>query len=229
MIDLETLDTKPTAQILSIGAVIFDIQHSLQKSAQKNIQAEFYKVIDLKSYNDSLSKSVVKSQWDTYSYAMGLVPDIAGKVEKEVDKLRNEIQHFTKSVDTEQWWSRQSEDARKQVFNNPESIYLKDALYAFCNWLKTFEYNTLMVWAHSPQFDCVIMEHAFRVFNIPCPWKFWNQRDTRTLYDVAHLSLKDYWEECKSKGYTQHNALSDAKVQAELVQIAYKHLHNQFK
>jgi hypothetical protein len=42
MIDIETLDVRPTAVVLSIGATVFD---------ENGIQDKFYRVIDLKDYD----------------------------------------------------------------------------------------------------------------------------------------------------------------------------------
>jgi len=47
-------------------------------------------------------------------------------------------------------------------------------------------------------------------------WKFWEVRDTRTLFDLANVSVR-------IEG--KHNALTDAVAQSRAVQQAYKKLN----
>jgi hypothetical protein len=50
------------------------------------------------------------------------------------------------------------------------------------------------------------------------PWPFWDVRDTRTLFDVTGVSLKD------GNHVTTHKAVEDAERQAIVVQQAYMKL-----
>jgi hypothetical protein len=54
----------------------------------------------------------------------------------------------------------------------------------------------------------------------PIPWPFWTVRDTRTLYEIAGVSLKDK----KYGSKTTHKAVEDAEHQAIVVQDAYMKL-----
>jgi hypothetical protein len=65
------------------------------------------------------------------------------------------------------------------------------------------------------------MEHAWRQTSDkpnPIPWPFWSVRDTRTLYDIAGVKLKD------GGHVTSHKAVEDAERQAIVVQQAYMKL-----
>jgi hypothetical protein len=50
------------------------------------------------------------------------------------------------------------------------------------------------------------------------PWQYWTVRDTRTLFDVTGVSLKD------GGHVTTHKAVEDAERQAIVVQSAYRKL-----
>ena len=72
-------------------------------------------------------------------------------------------------------------------------------------------------------FDLVVMENAWRQTSDnpnPIPWPFWTMRDTRTLYEVTGVSLKDK----KYGTKTTHRAVEDAEHQAIVVQRAYMKL-----
>ena len=79
----------------------------------------------------------------------------------------------------------------------------------------TFGLGSSNVWSHGSIFDIVIVENICRHFQQAVTWKFWEVRDTRTLFDLANI-------EVKIQG--KHNALTDAIAQSKAVQTAYKKL-----
>ena len=81
--------------------------------------------------------------------------------------------------------------------------------------LYTFGFGTTAVWSHGAIFDIVIIENICRKLQQAVTWKFWEVRDTRTLFDIADLTVN-------IEG--KHNALADAVAQADVVQKAYKKL-----
>ena len=105
---------------------------------------------------------------------------------------------------TLKWWKTQSKEARFEVFENKEREPIKDILIGLTNFIK----NCKHVWANSPSFDCVILENVYKKIEMETPWKFWNLRDTRTVYALANISLKDF-----SDKNSAHNALNDCYSQ----------------
>ena len=63
-------------------------------------------------------------------------------------------------------------------------------------------------------FDIVILENLYRQMGLPCPWQFWQIRDSRTLLS----SLGDPREKNKAG---LHNALEDCVSQAQAVQYVF--------
>ena len=115
---------------------------------------------------------------------------------------------------TLQWWSTQSESAQEEAFSDRDRIPFKEAmekLYKFC-------WNQNNVWSHGASFDVVLMETCWQSLGMNEPWKFSTVRDTRTLFDITGVSLRD-------GGYvTTHKAVEDAARQAFIVQKAYQKL-----
>lgn len=114
------------------------------------------------------------------------------------------------------WWMQQSVEARA-IFNSDEARHIVEVLHDFREWCRKHGETGIYLWCHGAPFDAPIMEAAYEALwgaeNIP--WKFWNIRDTRTLYDIAGVKPDRMVA-------VHHNALDDAKTQAEAVILAYR-------
>lgn len=115
---------------------------------------------------------------------------------------------------TLKWWSNQNAAAQEEAFSDRDRIPFKEAmekLHKFC-------WNRNNVWSHGAAFDVVLMETSWQSLGMQPPWLFHTVRDTRTLFDITGVSLKD-------GGYvTTHRAVEDAARQAFIVQKAYQKL-----
>lgn len=117
---------------------------------------------------------------------------------------------FDISRETVLWWMRQPEKAKNMLLTTPASLY--PTLEALKDWMRGCsgdedEFSNIKVWGNSAAFDNVILRHAYKVFNIPLPWEFWNDRCYRTvkaIYPKIDMEFKG----------TKHNALDDATFQA---------------
>jgi hypothetical protein len=114
-------------------------------------------------------------------------------------------------VSTLQWWSRQSEEARKVLAEaeNAENG-LGGALIQLTGYLQKMGKKDLLVWGCGSDFDIGILTHCYAVMKQPLPWMFWNSRCLRTLRDVAPPS-----HEPLRKNGVAHSAIDDARNQAE--------------
>jgi hypothetical protein len=65
----------------------------------------------------------------------------------------------------------------------------------------------MRLWGNGASFDNAILAHAYARCGATPPWKFWNDRCYRT---VAALTATP-----RQQGGTHHNALDDARSQAE--------------
>ena len=130
---------------------------------------------------------------------------------------QTEIYNRSINEDTLRWWSEQNPAALEEAFGEEGRVPFAECmetLYKFC-------WNRRAVWSNGAPFDLVVMEHAWRQVSDkpnPIPWPFWTMRDTRTLYEIAGVNLKD------GGHVTSHKAVDDAERQAIVVQQAYMKL-----
>jgi len=81
------------------------------------------------------------------------------------------------------WWMQQSEEARM----------------AICDKLNTFILNNsdidkVQVWGNGATFDNVILRASYDRELIPCMWKFWNDRDVRTIVELGRQYVSAIWK-----------------------------------
>lgn len=115
------------------------------------------------------------------------------------------------------WWMGQSDPARKSAVGGKNSLTqaLEDLRGMYRDW------KDVKVWGNGPSFDMTILEHGFRAVGSEAPWAFWNIRCCRT---VAQLSGR--WPPKIGGKGVHHNALDDAKHQADWVSSMWQGLRN---
>jgi len=139
--------------------------------------------------------------------------DVHSKFYERIKLESQEDYGRTINEDTLQWWSQQDPQIQEDAFGEGvDRIDLRDAMKK----LYTFGLGTSNVWSHGSVFDVVIIEDICRSFQQAVTWKFWEVRDTRTLFDLAGVSVR-------IEG--KHNALTDAVAQAKAVQESYAKLN----
>jgi len=120
---------------------------------------------------------------------------------------------FYKDPQTEQWWSEQSEAARKVFGDNPRHIVA--VLDRFNDWIASgLMLDELRVWSHGASFDITLLTESLRICGFGKPlWNHRNIRDTRTLIGIGEALTGEeiQWDEFEG---TPHNALDDAVHQA---------------
>lgn len=103
------------------------------------------------------------------------------------------------------WWMQQSEQARG-AFKNATNETIEQALTAFSEFCQ--RNDVAGMWGNGAAFDNAILSSAYRLCRMQQPWKFWNDKCYRTIkafYPGVQLVRKG----------THHNALDDARSQAE--------------
>ena len=112
--------------------------------------------------------------------------------------------------DTIDWWATQPE-AQAEAFMEEGRIDLDQALDS----LGKLIWQHKLIFANGPTYDMNILEHAYKSYNKPLPWQFYNVRDARTVYSL--------WPELP-KPPTEHHALHDCRRQIDMLQATFKHL-----
>lgn len=121
--------------------------------------------------------------------------------------------------DTLKWWQQQDQKAIDEAFNNKPRYLLKDVFTEFVNFFPKDE--RIYIWSHGKEFDIPIVENVLNDLKLNIPWKFWDTRDTRTLYDVMNINLKNISIESE---FMKHHALYDVELQIKGVYESYRKL-----
>lgn len=119
---------------------------------------------------------------------------------------------FVVDEETVKWWEAQSQAAQDALLVDPVGIYV--VVQQFHAWFK--KNRGVFLWSQGANFDEVIWSTITRRLGQRVPWKFYDVRDTRTVYDVCGFDPRSI----RRQG-TYHNALDDARHQAVCVQKSY--------
>jgi hypothetical protein len=114
------------------------------------------------------------------------------------------------------WWALQG-DVAKRVFGDKNKSPLSVALDDLRTWMLK-KATKPKVWGNGSSFDISILEHAYDngAVGLKEPWFYTNIRDMRTIMDYLQAEMKP-----KREG-THHNALDDAKYQAQCISAAHR-------
>lgn len=112
----------------------------------------------------------------------------------------------TKSLDTIRWWKEQG-DCPDQG-----TTLLSEALGDLRAYLLRHTERPI-IWCKGTDFDTAILAHAFKQYEIPCPWRYNDVRDFRTVKKLFGESMV-----VKLENEHPHHALADAVHQARELQ-----------
>lgn len=112
---------------------------------------------------------------------------------------------------TIEWWATQPAIIRDEAFNEEGRIPLDQAL----DELGKLIWHSKMIWAQGPTYDMNILEHAYKSYRKPLPWKYYMVRDSRTVFSL--------WPD-QPIPPTTHHALEDCRRQIGMLQNCLKYL-----
>lgn len=78
---------------------------------------------------------------------------------------------------------------------------------------------TIQHFGNGPEFDCQILDNAYRQAGMETPWKFFNQQSIRTVRFMEHFHGRDPFKDVKLEG-VKHHAFWDAKYEANILRVA---------
>jgi hypothetical protein len=163
MIDLETMGTRPSAAIVSIGAVIFD-EHTLRD--------QFYATVDLQSAIDSgatVSGDTVKWWLRQSEDARLALADY-----DSTRPIREVLENFRSFVQRVEGYTAVKEHDG-----------LTKMGYLFSNGLDG-------VWGNGAAFDNVVLAESYRRLGMEPPWPFFVDRCYRTMKNLHPTVRPDH-------------------------------------
>lgn len=117
------------------------------------------------------------------------------------------------------WWMKQSDEARSKFANNHEAAGIEGIKALFDGFVKPGS----QVWGNGIAFDNVIIRNAYESRGGNAPWKFWNDRDVRTMVELGKAIGIDPKRDVPFEGVA-HDALADSIHQAKYVSIIWQAL-----
>lgn len=123
------------------------------------------------------------------------------------------------------FWLKASPEARSELVMD-DAIPLDDALLQLNEFIGENAVNgpdSVQVWGNGATYDNVLLEASYDRTGIPCPWKFWNNRDVRTIVELGKaVGCKPRYE-IPFEG-EPHKAISDALHQVKYVSAIWQRL-----
>ncbi|EOW7660993.1 3'-5' exoribonuclease [Escherichia coli] len=124
--------------------------------------------------------------------------------------------------DTIKWWLKQSREAQSAILT--DEIPLDDALLQLREFINENSGEFFVqVWGNGANFDNVILRRSYERQEIPCPWRYTNDRDVRTIVALGLVMDFDARSVITFEG-ERHNALHDARYQAKYVSAIWQKL-----
>lgn len=162
---------------------------------------------------DAIVLEISAVEFNLHTGEIGEVFDVKLDID---DQLR-----YGRSLNREtlQWWFKQDEEARKNVFdenadiircNMPMALAGFSDFVARCNNKRNSDSDRRVVklWGNGSIFDLGILQNMYEnsIIKMKLPWKFWAVNDVRTIVDIN----PDIKKNCKFDG-TPHCAVDDCK------------------
>lgn len=143
---------------------------------------------------------------------------------KVADITKNKNMRVTGS--TIKWWLNTNKELLTELINNGEGSS-DDILRDFYVWLTNIgNPNELHLWGNGILFDNKMIQHQLELVAKEYPISYKNDRDVRTIVDLAGKKLglteKELKNRFKDESLVEHNALDDVKFQINLVTGCYK-------
>ncbi|EHN6651862.1 3'-5' exoribonuclease [Escherichia coli] len=124
--------------------------------------------------------------------------------------------------DTIKWWLKQSREAQSAIMT--DEIPLDDALLQLREFIDENSGEFFVqVWGNGANFDNTILRRSYERQGITCPWRYYNDRDVRTIVELGKAIDFDARTAIPFEG-ERHNALDDARYQAKYVSVIWQKL-----
>jgi hypothetical protein len=135
-----------------------------------------------------------------------------------IDRASCEAVGLAVDPGTEAWWKKQHPQAQAALLVDPQP--LAKVASEFHTFFKAN--GGVQIWCQGANFDSVLWEAAVNAVwpsKSFLPWKFWNVRDTRTVYEIAGFNPDSI-----NRAGTYHNALDDSLHQIRCLTAAVQSL-----
>jgi hypothetical protein len=144
----------------------------------------------------------------------------------DISKNENEVKVTGSTL---QWWLQTNKELFNSLLNGGERSS-EDVLRNFHDWISQFENeeNSIYLWGNGILFDNKMIKHQMESIGLVYPISYKNDRDVRTLLELASIKsnltereIKDFYSD---ETELEHNAIDDVKFQIRLAVGCYNTL-----
>lgn len=129
---------------------------------------------------------------------------------------------------TLKWWLSTNKELFSVLINQGDAITARGIFEEFHKWLLKLQndYERVYLWGNGILFDNAIIRHKLENYGLGYPIFFRNDRDVRTIFELAQINTGETAQEMYDRIYNKelvaHDALNDVINQITLVTECYK-------
>lgn len=140
----------------------------------------------------------------------------------------SEAEKLNVTGDTLKWWLNTNKELLSDLLNKGEGS-VEELLITFADWLTGLVLgNDVYFWGNGILFDNKMIQHQLESAGIKYPIFYRNDRDVRTIVELAATKLETTERDLRKKYYEDksvaHDAANDVANQIKLVAACYKEL-----
>lgn len=196
------------------------------KSAQKLINLIRNQRVDIMTDIETLGKESDSTVFQISALSFDIK---TGEILDEFNQIIDiEKEQMKVDGNTIKWWLNTNHNLMKELILNKNSKPSKDVIKNFYEWIsiQSYDIKNVYLWGNGILFDNKMIQTQMKKHEYAYPIFYRNDRDLRTLLDLAShkskLSEKELKSLVKDKSETEHNALDDCKFQIRLACECYK-------
>jgi len=128
---------------------------------------------------------------------------------------------------TIKWWLNTNKELMHELLNSDDSEKFHHVLYDFHCWLynQSDDMKNVYLWGNGILFDNKMIQHQFIKNDMDYPIIYKNDRDMRTIVDLACAKLgmeeKPFKNQFNDDSLVEHDALDDCKYQISIVSYCW--------
>lgn len=177
-------------------------------------------MVDLETLGNKATSTIFQISASGFDIATGLSINSFNGIS---DISKNDKMNVT--GDTIKWWLDTDANLLKELLNKGEGSS-DDLLRQFQRWLlHMVENNEVYLWGNGILFDNNLLRTQFEALGMAYPIHFRNDRDVRTIVELAALktgkTVKEIQADYNDPSLTAHNAMDDVYYQIALVSGCY--------
>jgi DNA polymerase III epsilon subunit-like protein len=182
-------------------------------------------MVDIETLGNKIDSTIIQISAVSFDIKSG---EIIDKFNQIVDITKNQTP-INVTASTLKWWTNINAKLFADLLSSGEESS-EDTLRNFHAWLNeiTPETKNLYLWGNGILFDNAMIRHQFESIGLTYPIFYRNDRDVRTILDLAASKLgkneKELREEVYDKDLVAHDAFNDVINQVALVSYCYNAL-----